>query len=231
MLEKIIKVGNKIELRRITAGGRETNSGKYYVSSVCEVYDDNRIGIIMPIEHGQIISLEPDERYQRCFYTENGLFQCKTVIKERFKKDRLYIAVCKFTSDLEKLQRRQFFRIGCRINIKYRLVDCMKRDPETDLPGPWRSATAIDISGGGMRFNSDEYRSNDSKYEIEFDIPINNLMSHLKVVGRIVYISDTVNRSGMFEYRLEFTVIEPKQREMIVRFVFDEERKRRSKDI
>ena len=231
MLEKILHVGNKLELRKINAVGREDNSGKYYVSSICELFDDNRIGLLMPMERGQVIPLEPDEKYKLYFYTDNGLYQCKAVIKERYKKDRIYIAVCKFISDFEKLQRRQFFRIGCLINIKYRLVESIVKDPDNELPGPWNSATAIDISGGGMRFVADEYRGNDSKYEIEFDIPIDNLMSHLKVVARIVYISDMANRSEMYEYRLEFTVIEPKQREVIVRFVFDEERKRRSKDI
>ncbi len=232
MLEKIIREGDKVELRKITAAGNDDNSGKYYVSKLCELLDDNRVGVLMPIERAQVVPLEIDDKYKIYFYTDNGLYQCKAVVRQRFKKDKLYVAIFRFISAFEKIQRRQFFRISCLIGIRYRSIDRFP-EKEGDKPdsGPWQNATAIDISGGGMRFNCPEYKGNDSKYEIEFDIPIDNSMVHYKVYARIVYISDMANRSGMYEYRLEFMGLEPKKRESIVRFVFDEERRRRKKDI
>ena len=231
MLERFIREGDKVELRRATAVGND-NSGKYYVSNVIEILDDNRVGISMPVERGQLISLDIGERYKICFYTDKGLYQCKAEVKERFKKSGFYIAVFKFISDFEKIQRRQFFRINCLLEIRYRKIDDdSPPDGEPKNPGPWQTATAIDISGGGIRFNCSEYKEDDSKYEIEFDIPLNNSFTHVKVVSKIVYISDLANRSGMYEYRLEFVQLPPKAREAIVRFVFDEERRRRQKDI
>ncbi len=224
MLEKFIKEGNKVEMRRLSAVGKEDGSGKYYVSKVYDLFDDNRVGILVPTERGEFVPLDIGSRLKLCFYTDEGLYQCKCMVKERFKKDRYFILVVKFTSDLEKLQRRQFFRISCIIKVRYR-----KPPQNEEQTVPWQEATAVDISGGGMRFNSVEYRGDDNSYEIEFDIPLDNLMVHFKVIGRIVYISDLANRSGMYEYRLEFMGLQPKQREAIVRYVFDEERRRRKK--
>ena len=231
MLERFIQEGDKVEIRKMTAVGKE-NSGKYYVSNVIELLDDNRVGISMPVERGAIVPLEIGDRFKICFYTDKGLYQCRAEIKDRFRKSSFYIAVFKFISDFEKIQRRQFFRINCLLDIRYRKIEAVGPPGEEPKdPGPWLEATAIDISGGGIRFNCSEYKENDSKYQMEFNIPMNNSFVKLNVFTRIVYISDTANRSGMYEYRLEFIGLGAKEREAIVRFVFDEERRRRRKDI
>ena len=232
MLEKILRSGDKVEVRKLNALGSEHDDGKYYISSVMEIIDDNRIGIAMPVDHGGLVPLDVGEKYKFCFYSENGVYQCKGIIHERYKSERFYIAVIRFTANFEKVQRRQFFRLECLIDLSYRNIQSIPKTGEEPLnPGEWQNATAIDISGGGIRFNNKELRPEDKFYEIKFNIVVENLLKEIKTFARVVYISDLPNRTGLYEYRIEFMNILAKDRETIVRFVFDEERKRRKKEV
>ncbi len=232
MLEKILHSGDKVEVRKAVGFGAANDEGKYYISSVTDIFDDSRIAITMPIEHGGLVPLDVGEKYRFCFYSSNGLYQSKGIVQERYKSEHLYIAVVKFIANMEKLQRRQFFRIDCLIDLRYRTIDSIPEAGEPAVnPGEWQTATAMDISGGGIRFNNRDLHPEEKFYEIRFNIVVEGILKEISTYARVVFISDIPNRTGLYEYRIEFMKINAKDRETIVRYVFDEDRKRRSKTI
>lgn len=232
MLEKILRSGDKVEVRKLLSVGTDNDDGKYYISSITDIFDDTRIGITMPIERGGLVPLDVGEKYKLCFYSSNGLYQSKGIVQERYKSEHLYIAVVKFTANMEKLQRRQFFRIDCLIDLTYRTIAGIPNPGEPPVnPGEWKKATAIDISGGGIRFNNKDLHPEEKFYEIRFNIAIDGSLKEIATYARVVFISDIPNRTGLYEYRIEFISINAKDRETIVRYVFDEDRKRRKKDL
>ena len=58
--------------------------------------------------------------YEVCFYTSTGLYQAKLEITDRYKENNIFILVGAFCSDLEKCQRRQYYRLEKIIDIDYR---------------------------------------------------------------------------------------------------------------
>jgi len=230
MLEKYISLGDKIEIKKLTALGVE-EEGPYRLSNVLEIIDDGHVGIAMPIERGSLIPMDVGDRYRLCFYGKSGLYQSKGIVSERYKKDRLYIAVIKLTAAFEKLQRRQYFRLDCFLKIEYRpyTETVNEKNEVVRNYGGWQGGNAIDISGGGMRFISPDYKPNDKKYEIAFSLAINGVMRRFTENARLVHASSELNKAGMYEYRVEFLDVDPKDRELIIKYVFDEERNRRKK--
>ena len=232
MFDKILHVGDKLEVRRLNYAGNEIDDGKYYLSTIMEIIDEYRIGIAMPVENGGLVPLDIGEKYKLSFFGPGGIYQCKGIVKERYKSAPFYVAVIRFTSDLEKIQRRQFFRLECVLDMLFRRIPVIPEDgKQPDNPGEWQKGITIDISGGGIRFNDRESRPDDRFYQIRFNIVIDNNPVEVTTYARIVYISDLPGKTGLYEYRAEFVNISDKLRETIVRFVFDEDRKRRKKDI
>ena len=88
----------------------------------------------------------------------------------------MYILVVELMSDLKKFQRRQYFRLECTLDIEYRRledsdVEKIKEDPELirDImeSEPFTSAIVLDISGGGVRFASEEKLEPDLKRSVD----------------------------------------------------------------
>ncbi len=251
MLEKILRIGDKIEIKRIANLDSGTLGGKYYVSQLLDINDDTRINIGMPFENGKMIPLDIGERYQMCFYTHNGLLQSKGLVVERFRNNNLYVAAVKFIADFEKLQRRQFYRLECILEITYRIISereqrineiLDKQEYEnTDqraglikekesIRKEWHQAVATDISGGGIRFNSKTLHEDAPNIEIRLQLFLDGKMKMIETRVHVVYSAGIPARPGMYEYRAEFMGISMKDREQIIRFVFDEERKRRKRE-
>ena len=124
-----------------------------------DVTSDDRIEILMPFERGKIVLLPVDGEYSMCFYSTKGLFQCFAKIVDRYRSDNMYILVMDLTSELSKLQRREYYRFSCALELKSRL--CSKEELEAfeknrkylvDPGDNLQRSVVVDISGGGLRF-------------------------------------------------------------------------------
>lgn len=248
MFSRILTPGDKIEIIRISSPESGNTGGGYYVSQLLDISEDNKISIAMPITHGRVIPLDVGEKYLLCFYTQNGLFQSKGIIVERYRSENQYIAIVRFTSDLEKFQRRQFYRLEYIFDFTFRTISekenavfdqLHRKEYATEAEkknwmnflfleqSPWLQGTGTDISGGGIRFNS--ARLDDNVRYIYAHLKKNNVFD-ITTRARIIYSGEIPNRPELYEYRAEFIGIDTKDRETIVRFIFDEERKRRKQE-
>ena len=123
--DKILGIGNKIDLTRTSAIeniSEPSNLGKVYVSQILDIIDDEKLKIGMPIEQGKIKLFPINSRLDACFYTANGLYQGKLLVTDRYKEDAIFILVVEVISNLHKYQRRQYYRLGCIIDIKYKIL-------------------------------------------------------------------------------------------------------------
>ena len=78
---------------------------------------------MMPIEKTKLILLPVDEEFDVYFYTKSGLYQCFAIVKDRYKKENIYILVLELVSNLRKYQRRQYFRLSCALDISTRKLE------------------------------------------------------------------------------------------------------------
>ena len=120
MKENVINIGDKVEMYRISAQVENNDVRRQYLSRVLDYMEDDQIKLAMPMEGGRMIPLTVGDMYEVCFYTSNGLFQARMEIVDRYKENNIFMLVGEFRSDLEKCQRRQYYRLEKIIDIDYR---------------------------------------------------------------------------------------------------------------
>lgn len=248
MLSNLISIGDKIDLMKKSNDSIQVDI-KQFVSQLFD-YGDHEAIIAMPINNGKLVLLEIGERYQLCFYTKRGLYQCDGVIVERFLENGISQITVRFLTDFEKLQRRQYYRLNYIMDIEYRIETKMEReyikrfeenqflipkekeDCSNDLiviQNLWVCGKSNDISGGGIRFHTNiqgDQGNNGDRIRIKLWLINQTNRRELIVVGLIKSIMKLLNKTGYYEYRVEFLELSYEQREAIIRFIFQEERKR-----
>lgn len=245
MINQLLNVGDKIDLFRIEEGKMEEER-KQYLSQIMDFGEEDQIKIAMPFENGRMVPLTVGDKYELCFYTPTGLFQCKSEIIDRYKEDNVFLLVVQFTSALEKCQRRQYYRLDYIIDIEYRICTreeeiLIRRLKENNFPNDearinckkilkevqqkWVFATATDISGGGIRFNSSQQCKKGNKIAMKIPFEMAGESKEFILKGRVVTSEELLRKKGYYEIRVEFIEMDHDLREMIVKFIFEQERK------
>ena len=239
MLSKYVKLGDKLELETIdnSKGRDELSEKKNYRSQVYDIVSEDQIKIAMPMEQGKVILLPVDGEYNICFYTQTGLYQCLARVIDRYKSDNIFVLVMELTTDIRKYQRREYYRLNCVLDMKARSVsdsDNVKGPTEqvhfldTDLT--FSNGTMVDISGGGARFISKDRYPKGSNIQFAFTLFVNGKLTEYKLLGRVLYSEELESRAGSFEHRIQFINIMNDERESIIKFIFEEERKIRRRE-
>lgn len=234
MLQDIVSVGDKIELYKHSNREKQPWNSRRYLSRLLDFKGPNEVCIAMPIENGRIIPFNIGDKYRICYYTKFGLYQCLCEINDRYKINNIYIAVAEMKSELEKFQRRQYYRLNYLQEIRYSLLNESYEQEEkpkiTMQNQTFETATMIDISGGGCKFNCNELIPKETTLILSFYLELSKGITQFELLGKVVYSSEIQNRK-MYEHRIEFMDIKETERENIVRFIFDEERRRRRKEM
>lgn len=242
MISKIIQIGNKVEFTKVQSTLSDNlNSGakkKVYISQVYEVIDETRIKVAMPIENGHIVAVSTNTRLDACFYTPKGLYNGRVAVVERMKEDNLHVMIIELMYELEKFQRRQYYRLNCTMDLQHRIMSEEESAsfletgevPENNQVLGLKSGVALDFSGGGVRFvSNDKYNKNDLIF-IKLKISYDDTYRVYLLAGRVIASAEGKNRRN-YEHRIEFIGLDSKTREEIIRYIFREERRQRQMDI
>ena len=238
MLSRIIKPGDRIELRPVEKKGNrsedKTAITKSYSSQVQSILSGERMEIVMPMEGTKIVLLPVDAVFDMYLTTFSGLYQCFVRIIDRYKSNNVYILAIELTSNLRKYQRREYYRFSCALEMKsrelsedeIRVVDTVD---EYLTPGlPLKQSVIVDISGGGLRFLSNQQYMPGSLIYINYRLMIKDKVKDYNVVGKVLATRPSETRKGVFEHRVQYINMGNDDREEIIRYIFEEERKHRS---
>ncbi|WP_273325056.1 flagellar brake protein [Vallitalea guaymasensis] len=221
MTHKALALGDKVEVSRLKFNTNETyKNEKVYVSIIQDINDEeDEIIISAPVENGKIIPLEVGASYILSIYTKGGLYKCKSSVKNRYKKKELHLITMEVNSAMEKSQRRQYFRLECILSILF-------ADINEDT---WSEGLIVDISGGGLRFTSKKKMEAGSTLKCKLNLNSNSKVDTIELKGNVI-LSDIVDFETMkYETRIMFDDISNEDREKIIKFIFEEERKRRKR--
>ena len=178
------------------------------------------------------------------FYAKSGIFKGDCKIIDKYKVDSVVdIVEISIVSELEKYQRREYFRIDYIDSIKFRILSY--KDEETgaivDSDDVWHFGTMTNISGGGLRFNSADGTENARKIQVRFKLKDNGNQSskgtsdedekEFDIDADVVGVRIRANTDKKFDYRIQFENIDKSDLESIVRFVFERDRWMRKKSI
>ncbi len=238
MLTDYIAPGIRVELK---ATGKvwmdeDTRTRHIYMSKVMDVTSDDRIEVLMPFEKGKLVLLPVDGEYSLCFYSTKGLYQCYSRIVDRYRSDNMYVLVLDLTSELQRLQRREYYRFSCALELKSRT--CTKGELEAfeknrkflvDKTKPLQRSVIVDISGGGLRFVANFQYEEGSIVYCSYRLPRGANDREYEMICSILKVQELESRPGLFEHRIQYVYIDEPSREDIIHFIFEEERKIRKK--
>ena len=92
-----------------------------------------------------------------------------------------------------------------------------------------KDGVIVDISGGGVRFVTKTKYEKETKIFFSFSLNINNKPVEFKTLGIVLESKELKNRPGEYENRVQFINMQADERETIIRYIFEEERKIRRK--
>ena len=237
MLTKYVLPGEKVELQTIERSILGTASDKKaYVSKIFDIIDEEQFEILMPMEQMKMILLPVDGIYDMCFYTKNGLYQSNVRIVDRYKSNNIFILLCELTTPLRKYQRREYYRFSCILDLQVRMLD------EDELTAAERNqiyykeglvtekGVIVDISGGGVQFvtKNHHYEQGDILY-LSYQLPQKNKMKKYEIAGKVLALRQIPEKQGEYEHRIQYINIDKTDREEIIRYIFEEERRNRQR--
>lgn len=233
MISDYIIPGNRIELQTYSSDYTDSsNARKSYASKVYDILTEEKIDVMMPMEKGQLQLLPIDGTYNVVFYSDKGLFHCNGRVTDRYRSNNMYILTIDLTSPLSKLQRREYYRFSCAINLKLRNLTedenySIRDNPffSLDEEMPMEKGTIIDISGGGIRFISSVRFNDDSRVYVTYQLPQRGSLKDYRIIGQVLKVRELENKPGSFEHRVKYTNIDEDDREDIIHYIFEEERK------
>lgn len=227
----LIHPGMKVELQTVSRARNndDIEIRKCYQSSIYDVHEDGSIDIYMPTQKGKMILLSQGAKFDIYFYVPGTMYKSTVTITDRFKNNNIYLVKLELTSEIKKNQRRQYYRLECALELRFRKLTVEEaamivheKPFVMDETVEFEKSVLVDISGGGLRFLSP------LRYSVgDFIINQFTLNTEYTAIGRILNARPVENRINVFEYRVEFINLDNKTREAIVRFIFEKERQMR----
>ncbi len=230
MLSKIAAPGDKVDLKSVDKLMSDAKIKKYS-SRVYDIISDDKVEIVMPMEKSKLILLPIDGEYDLVLYTKNGLFQCYARIYDRYKSNNVYVLAFELTSNLRKHQRREYYRFGCMLELKVRALtteetQAVEEGKNLIVPGlPLQRAVASDLSGGGMRFIMGERHEEGTYMYASFNLMIDGKLHEFETVSKIMTMLDVPGRPDEYDHRVQFVNMGRDERESIIKYIFNEERR------
>lgn len=239
MLSRFVKEGDRVELIPVESRTKFKDAPeevKTYSTKVSNIIDDDTVELLMPMEQTKLILLPVDAEYNVVFYTNGGLYQCFAKVIDRYKSGILYLVEFELTSNLRKYQRREYYRFSCALemcarNLEEEEIEAVEQNLKVWLqPGkPIRRSVIVDLSGGGLRFMSNQKYETGSMLYISYNLIKGSIRKQYELVGKVLSVRAIENRPGTWEHRVQYYNIDEGTREEIIQFIFEEERKNRRK--
>ncbi|MGI6123266.1 MAG: flagellar brake protein [Acetivibrionales bacterium] len=212
-----LNIGHKLELQLYNSN-REQGS-LLLVSQYERSLPDGSMEILAPIKGGRVFPVHRGVEMDVIYERSGKLYKFKAEAVERRISGNIYLLRIMPKSGEEHMQRRFFFRFDCILDVKYRLFE--NNDIDKENRGDYKKAITKDISGGGLCILTNE----EPVYGWFMD-GIINIGSDVRFKGRVVRVIN-VHDKGKYNYEsgIEFVEISDLEREKVISFIFDSQRK------
>jgi c-di-GMP-binding flagellar brake protein YcgR len=225
-----IRAGTKLKLQ-LFEESQET-FGKMLPSSF-EGSEKGNIAIITaPMKEGNIYPVHVDTLIDLYFIKgdksqQSDLYRVTAKVVSRGKKDNIEYLKVKLQGEIQKIQRRQYYRLDCTLPIWYRLLD--KNDSAGNKENKFKEGTTKNFSGGGLCIVLNEEVNINELIECEFKFA---KYDKIRFRGKIIRVDNGDFRNKKeFEAAVVIVKINEKQREEIVKYIFKEQLELRKKGL
>lgn len=204
-----------------------------YASKILRINDDRTIDFSIPLYLGEPVELKRNTRYSFLFIHEQAMKVAQGVFLQRIRIDNVPMAEVRLVTELRKIQRRDYYRLGCHIEMMFQVINVRKEElyfsnfydeivKKLD-DDRWKLGTILDISGGGMKFISDAPII-DLPYLFMTFFLGDNMSEQVGVTGKLLSRLP-VPRSLQCTHRVQFEPEHSKAQDRILAYVYAEQRK------
>lgn len=176
------------------------------------------LSVVAPYLQGQVIPLREGTKLEVTFWDEISAYSFEAKIMQRIAVP-IPVFVLELPDSARKVQRRNYVRIPAFYPVTFRMVT------REGLSEPCKG-NMLDLSGGGMRFQTNERVENRALLYANLQLPNGEIQTPVRVC-RVEKIEET-NR---FSVSVEFYEISERDRDRIIRCVFDLQRAMRKKGL
>lgn len=231
-----IHPGDKIDIKYI-----HQNNGRTFKSAVYDIFDDGKFEISIPTESGKLILFQNGTVLQFYFYAKGGIYTCEVEIKDRYKRGNFPLFLAEIKTPLKKYQRREYFRFNCLIDFTYYKISESVANLKTtrellievskdEYIGEERLARTKDLSGGGMQFIVSEPIEIGTKLLVSLPLSNDKVDRTFDLVTEVVKCFPVENLKDRWIVRGKFHYKNIRERELVVQYVFEEDRMLRKKE-
>lgn len=239
-MDSRITIGDKLELVKIETilSVNPDREQKIYVSQVLDESQNGEYLVSTPIQEGKVVPLSVGQEFYATFYSKSGLLRCSVEITGRYKQGQLFFMEITQTTALEKIQRREYFRFSYNCPIRYRIISDKEREliekgiayKEDEMEIVWKNGVILDLSGGGIHFVSSVHEEKNSLVQVCFEIMEGSKKEMIYAFADLLRSEKNQNNSGVYNNHVMFWRMGKNMREKIIRFIFDAQRRERSKE-
>ena len=210
-----IGLGTKIEIELLDEKGEKIVSG---LVSQFESYDEdsNLMEIHVPFSQGMIYTVHPGTKTNVYFSKGNDVYTFEAEVVDRKITEPVPMMWVKPISQIEKVERRAFFRMDCELPVRYYVMDGDDGEEK-----PFIKCCTRDISGGGICVVTGTFHEKGT-----------NIKGYLKLEREIAFTgtvvrANQIREKGKILYKtgIVFRQIENRDRERIIGYVFETKRK------
>ena len=192
--------------------------GKYRTR--IEEVGERLISVGAPFERGEVVPLREGTKVKLIFWDEVSAYSFVAKIMQRIAVP-IHLFVLEMPDTIAKVQRRSFVRVPVLYPIMFQTVT--KEGLSNSNKG-----TMLDLSGGGLRFMTEEPVENRSLLYAQIPLPNGDLQVPVRVC-RVEKVEDS--KPQRYCVSIEFHEILERDRDRIIRFVFDTQRTMRKKGL
>lgn len=156
-----------------------------------------------------------------------NLLKFRAVVKGREISENLHLLRIELRGKIERVQRREYFRLDCSVQVQYRIVDSLNAVHNEDIP--YKKTIANNLSGGGISLKLEDMIEVGRLVECEI---FTDQSRKIRFFGKVIRYEKS-DMEGKFKYEagIAYIKINNKDREAVVRYIFNEQRKLRKKGL
>lgn len=205
------------ELLTVGHGIQISWQGRTYPSMLLD-YDDQYMYVSVIGFAGRWEHLSPGAQLEVAFGVQNRgyfRFQANVVAEVNLPAPAIKLP---YPDNMDRVQQRRFFRLAVQIPVNYRVITDL-RSHQAMITYP---AHTIDLSAGGLQLLTNEGSRVGDLLEIDLLLGTPGVISLLAEVRRAVRQFD-----GTYQVAVEYTELDRRQEDLIIRWVFQEQARRR----
>lgn len=203
--------------RKLIIEKKVGSSYEEYPSQILDILDNEELVVSGPIIKNSLILIHEGENIDLSFVVEDkGRYNFTVEVIER-QNNPIYILRVKKVSKIKKIQKRKFFRLDTDVNIDL----YYDKDGKESL----EQCVIKDISGGGIRIHCNNKYEPGEEVRLDFNVD----GQHIESNAVIKRVEDIESLNHKYFIGVEFIDIGDKNREKIVKHIFEEQRILRNK--